>query len=61
MALSPNMQKLKCPLCGSENLVDDMITIYGLGGELFDTEQVKKCTSCGEIIRAAGETKEKEG
>ncbi len=45
------MDKLKCPKCGSADLDDDMIVIYGMWGELVDTEQVKKCRSCGEIIR----------
>ncbi len=45
------MQKPKCPKCGSEDLEDDMITIYGIWGELVDTEQVKKCKRCGEVIR----------
>jgi uncharacterized Zn finger protein len=45
------MQKPRCSKCGSEDLDDDMITIYGMWGELMDTESVKKCKSCGEIIR----------
>jgi hypothetical protein len=28
-----------------------MITIYGMWGELVDTEPVKKCKKCGEVIR----------
>jgi predicted nucleic-acid-binding Zn-ribbon protein len=50
------MQKTKCPKCSSEELEDDMITIYGMWGELVDTEQVKKC---GELIRE-GEKSEDE-
>jgi predicted nucleic-acid-binding Zn-ribbon protein len=45
------MQKPKCPKCGSEDLEDDMITIYGIWGELVDTEQVKKYKRCREVIR----------
>jgi predicted RNA-binding Zn-ribbon protein involved in translation (DUF1610 family) len=45
------MQKPKCPSCGSIDLEDDMITIYGMWGELVNNEQVKKCMKCGEIIR----------
>ena len=44
------MQKLKCPNCGSIDLEDDMITIYDMWGELVNSEQVKKCMKCGEII-----------
>jgi len=51
------MKKLKCPKCGSEDFEDDMITIYGMWGELVDTENVKKCTKCGEVIRE-GENRE---
>jgi uncharacterized Zn finger protein len=45
------MNILKCPKCGSENLEDDMITIYSMWGELVNTEPVKKCKMCGEVIR----------
>ncbi len=45
------MQRLKCPRCGSEELDDDMITIYGMWGELVGTENVKKCRKCGEVFR----------
>ena len=45
------MNKLMCPRCGSKDLEDDMISLYGIWGELMDTEQVKKCKKCGEIIR----------
>jgi uncharacterized Zn finger protein len=45
------MKKLKCPKCSSEDLEDDMITIYDMWGELVDTEWVKKCKKCGELIR----------
>ena len=45
------MQKPKCPKCGSEDLEDDMIAIYGMWGELMGTEPVKKCKKCDEIIR----------
>ncbi|MGD0805315.1 MAG: hypothetical protein ABSA11_14750 [Candidatus Bathyarchaeia archaeon] len=45
------MKKPTCPKCGSEDLEDDMITIYSMWGELIDTEQVKKCKKCGEVIR----------
>lgn len=51
------MQKPKCPKCGSEDLEDDMIAVYGMWGELVDNEQVKKCVRCGEIIRE-GEKRE---
>ncbi|MCX6649513.1 MAG: hypothetical protein NTV61_09055 [Candidatus Bathyarchaeota archaeon] len=51
------MQKPKCPKCGSEDLEDDMIAVYGMWGELVDNEQVKKCGRCGEIIRE-GEKRE---
>ena len=41
----------RCTKCGSEDLEDDMITIYGMWGELVDNEQVKKCKKCGEVLR----------
>jgi hypothetical protein len=53
------MDKLKCPRCGSVDFEDDMIAIYGMWGELVNTEQVKKCKGCGEVIREA-ENGEKE-
>ena len=52
------MQK-QCPKCGSDDLEDDMITIYGMWGELMDTEYVKKCKRCGEVMRE-GEKRENE-
>jgi uncharacterized Zn finger protein len=45
------MLPTKCPKCGSADLEDDMITIYGMWGELVATEPVKKCKKCGEVIR----------
>lgn len=45
------MQKPKCLKCGSEDLENEMITIYGMWGELVDTEDVKKCKRCGEVMR----------
>ncbi len=53
------MQKTKCPKCSSEDLEDDMITIYGMWGELVDTEQVKKCKKCGEVIRKGKKSEDK--
>ncbi len=45
------MQRLRCPKCGSDEFEDDMVTIYGMWGELVGTENVKKCRKCGEVIR----------
>ena len=45
------MEKPNCPKCGSEDLIDDMETIYGMWGELVGTEEVKRCKRCGETFR----------
>ncbi len=45
------MQKLNCPKCGSQDLADDMVTIYSMWGELVGTEEVKRCIKCGETFR----------
>jgi predicted nucleic-acid-binding Zn-ribbon protein len=44
------MQKSCCPKCGSNDLIDDMETIYGMWGELLGAEEVKRCLKCGETL-----------
>ena len=45
------MKKPRCPVCSSEDLEDDMVTVYGMWGELYGTEEVKRCLRCGETFR----------
>ncbi|MCX6653532.1 MAG: hypothetical protein NTY03_00265 [Candidatus Bathyarchaeota archaeon] len=45
------MEKPNCPKCGSEDLIDDIETIYGMWGELVGTEEIKRCKRCGETLR----------
>lgn len=45
------MRKPRCPKCGSEEFEEDMITVYGMWGELEGTEDILRCKTCGEIIK----------
>ena len=51
MVISSPMQEPNCPRCGSEDLIEDMESIYGLWGELVGTEEVKRCKRCGKTFR----------
>jgi RNA polymerase subunit RPABC4/transcription elongation factor Spt4 len=45
------MQKQRCPVCGSEELTEEMFHMYNEWGEFAGTEVYKKCRKCGENIR----------
>jgi len=45
------MHKPRCPKCGSEEFEEDMITVYGMWGELEGTEDILRCKKCGEIVK----------
>ena len=47
------MRKPRCPKCGSEEFEEDMITVYGMWGELEGTEDILRCKKCGEVIGEA--------
>jgi uncharacterized Zn finger protein len=50
------MRKLICPKCGSEEFEEDMMTIYGMWGELEGTEDILRCKNCGEITKKEDES-----
>ncbi len=45
------MPKFMCPKCGSEEFEEDMVTIYGMWGELEGTEEIMRCKKCGEMVK----------
>ncbi len=49
------MRKPRCPKCGSEEFEDDMVTIYGMWGELVGTEEIMRCKKCGETKKKVEE------